>query len=166
MEYIDILDKNRKSLNKIIPRGSNLKENEFFQSAEIWIINSKNQLLIDQRSINKSHPNLWECPGGCTIAGETTIQTIKREVFEEIGINIKNHTPILLGTKIFKNQFVDIYGLRLNNLKIEDLKLQQEEVQNAKFVSENELEHMINTKEIIPSVSERYYFVKDKFNNI
>ena len=165
MEYIDIVDKNRKPINKTLQRGSLLFENEFFQGAEIWIINSKNQLLIDKRSINKSHPNLWECPGGCTIAGETTFQTIKREVLEEVGINLEKKTPTLLGTKTYKNQFIDIYTIRLNDLHIKDLILQKEEVQDAKFVSQTELQNMINTKEIVESVSKRYYYIRNQLNS-
>lgn len=166
MEFFDVIDKNRKPLNKILPRGTKLQKNEFNQGAEIWIINEKNEFLITQRSINKSHPNLWECPGGCSIAGETSLQTIKREIFEEIGINLNNKEPLYVDTKLYKSQFVDIYIVKLNNLNLNDLILQKDEVQNTKFVSMSILENMINKKEIVQSVGERYYYVKDKLKTI
>ena len=162
MEYFDVIDKDRKPLNKIWPRGTKLQENEFNQGAEIWILNNKNEFLLGQRSINKSHPNEWECPGGCSIAGETTLQTIKREITEEMGININNQKPIFIDTKLYKSQFVDIYFIKLNNLNINNLILQKEEVQNAKFVSLSVLEEMIAKEEVVKSVGERYYYIKDK----
>lgn len=164
MEFFDVVDQNRKPLNKILPRGSKLQENEFNQGAEIWIVNKNNEFLISQRSLNKSHPNLWECPGGCSIAGKNTLQTIKREILEEIGINLNNQEPSYIDTKLYKTQFVDIYFIRLNNLNLNDLTLQKDEVQNAKFVSTSTIEDMINKKELVQSVVERYYYVKDKLN--
>ena len=164
MEFFDVFDKNRKPLNKILPRGSKLQEIEFNQGAEIWIINRDNEFLISQRSINKSHPNLWECPGGCSIAGENTLQTIKREILEELGIDLNNKEPLFIDTILYKSQFVDIYIIKLNKLNLDDLILQKDEVQNAKFVSITNLEKMINNKELVQSVGKRYYYVKDKLN--
>ena len=83
MEFFDVIDKNRNPLNKIMPRNSILGNNEFNIGVEVWIINSRKEILMTQRSVYKSHSNLWECPGGCSIAGETSLQTLKREISEE-----------------------------------------------------------------------------------
>ena len=148
MEYFDVVDENRNSLNKKLPRGAELQENEFNVGVECLIINSNKEILLTQRSPQKSHSYCWEATGGCSISGETSIQTLKREILEEIGISIKEFK--LVTTKLYKKQFVDIYVTYLN-IDINDVKLQQEEVIQAKWFS---LEGLYKLKEqnlIVPS---------------
>lgn len=161
MEYFDVIDINRKPLNKVKARGEQLEENEYNVGVEAWILNSKREVLITQRSKNKSHSNLWECPGGCSIAGESSLQTLKREMEEEIGIDISNIDVKYVDTKLYKKQFVDIYTFNID-IDITKLKLQEEEVQDAKWVSIEELENMYKKEEVVKSVMERFYQVKDK----
>ena len=78
MEYFDVVDKNRVQLNYKKIRGEKLEKNEFNTGVEMWIINN-NKILMTQRSEQKSHPGQWETPGGCSQAGESIIDTIKRE---------------------------------------------------------------------------------------
>ena len=88
MEFFDVVDKNRNKLNYKKARGESLQDNEYNMGAEMWIINN-NKLLMTQRSVQKTHSGGWEVPGGCCQAGETTEDTIKREMKEEIGIKFE-----------------------------------------------------------------------------
>lgn len=51
---------------------------------------------------------MWEVPGGCSQTSETSVQTLKREIKEEIGVNL-NDDFNLLDTQLRKQQFIDIY---------------------------------------------------------
>lgn len=56
------------------------------------IINDKEEILIDKRLPKGLMANLWEFPGGKIEAGETPQDCIKREIKEELGIDIMvNH---------------------------------------------------------------------------
>ena len=160
MEYFDLLDKNRNFINKTLPRGTKLELGQFNQGCEVFIIVSSNKLLLTQRSKLKSHPLMWEAPGGCTIAGETTLETAKREMNEEIGLNIDIENFKLLSTELYKSQFVDIYMVKLNNLNILDLKLQPEEIAQAKIVTFTELEKMIENNQIVTCTKNDYLAIK------
>lgn len=46
------------------------------------------RILIAQRDLNKSHPGLWEFPGGKIETGESPETALKREVLEEVGLKI------------------------------------------------------------------------------
>ena len=159
MEYFDVLDKNRKPLGYTKKRGEELEESEYNTGIEIWIFNDK-KLLLTQRSIEKSHPLEWEVPGGCSQKGETSIDTLEREVKEEIGVDINNEYK-LLGTELYKKQFVDMYK---SNIKVDlsKVKLQAEEVSDIKFVTKEEFLEMAKNDKIVKSVYNRYNVIKNK----
>lgn len=162
MELFDVVDKNRQPLNKTLPRGCTLKENEFNTGVEVWILDNDNKLLVTQRSELKSHPLEWECPGGCCLAGETSIETAVREIGEEVGLNISTSDLTFLDTHLYKYQFVDIYTIKCN-FKISDLKLQESEIRDAKIVSFNEFIEMANDGKIVKSVFDRFNLIKEYF---
>jgi len=55
--------------------------------AVIW--NNDGQILIDQRRQNGLLGGLWEFPGGKIEPGETVVECIRREIREELGIEIE-----------------------------------------------------------------------------
>ena len=159
MEYFDVLDKNRNKKGYTKQRGETLTNEEYNLGVEIWIINN-NKLLLTQRSPQKSHPLMWEVSGGGAQAGETSIDTLKREIKEEIGVTLDNSFK-LLDTELRKQQFIDIYT---TNQPINNITLQQEEVSNYKFVTKEQFYQMITNEEIVPSVANRYNMIKDKLH--
>lgn len=160
MEYFDVVDKDRISLGYKKVRGEFLENNEYNVGVEMWIIND-NSILMTQRSKNKSHPDMWEVPGGCCQSGESSIDTINREMQEEIGITFKKDDYKLIGTELYKKQFVDIYFSN-KSINIKDITLQDEEVESVKFVSKSEFTKMKSNNEIVPSVLDRFNVIKEK----
>lgn len=116
---------------------------------------------MTQRSVQKTHSGGWEVPGGCCQAGETTEDTIKREMKEEIGIKFEQDEFVLVGAQLYKKQFVDIFKTQ-KKINIRDIKLQLEEVQDVKFVDKDEFYKMIENDEIVLSVLQRYNLIKNK----
>lgn len=159
MEYFDVLDKDRKLQNYSKKRGTKLLMNEYNQGAEIYIV-FNNKILVTQRSKTKSHPNMWEVPGGCSIKGETTRQTIVREIKEEIGLNLTESNLKLLNTSIYKNMFIDIF-LYNDKIDLTKIKLDEEEVNDFRLVSKDEINTLIKGNKMVTSVGERYNVVKD-----
>lgn len=160
MEYFDVLDQNRISLNYKKLRGETLNPEEFNAGIELWIVNN-NSILMTQRSMNKSHPGQWEVPGGCCQAGESVIDTVKRELSEEIGIEFSQDEFKLIGTELYKKQFVDVFYSE-KQIKLQETSLQTEEVKNIKFVSKEDFNKMKNNNEIVPSVLNRFNLFKNK----
>ena len=162
MEYFDVLDQNRISLNYKKLRGETLNPEEFNAGIEMWIVNN-NSILMTQRSMNKSHPGQWEVPGGCCQAGESVIDTVKRELSEEIGIEFSQDEFKLIGTELYKKQFVDVFYSE-KQIKLQETSLQTEEVKNIKFVSKEDFNKMKNNNEIVPSVLNRFNLCNTKQN--
>jgi 8-oxo-dGTP diphosphatase len=53
------------------------------------VIRKNGKVLIAQRAAGKHLEGLWEFPGGKIEKGETPEQCLKRELFEEFGIDVR-----------------------------------------------------------------------------
>lgn len=154
MEMFDLYDNNRQALNKTIERGKKCEPNENRQVVHICIFNDKNEMLIQQRqSTKKSWANMWDLSlGGCSIAGETSVDTAQRELFEELGINFdfSNQRPYL--TINFENGFDDFFFINLD-INLKNIILQDSEVQKVEWASREKITKMIDDEIFIPYVS-------------
>ena len=51
----------------------------------VWIMNKKGELLFQQRSMQKKiNPGKWTRTGGHVDSGETPLQAVQRETYEEM----------------------------------------------------------------------------------
>ena len=162
-EYWDIYDKNRVFQNRTIRRGDPFQLGEYYVCCEVWFQNSKGELLVTQRHPDKQAGGLWEFVGGGVLAGETTTQAAVREVKEEIGIAIEEEELTLFYTHQQKNYFMDIYLVK-KDLDIQDLALAPDETVDAKWVSKEELQTMIEEQKVVYSVSQRYALLREKLS--
>ncbi|MFL0252867.1 NUDIX domain-containing protein [Clostridium neuense] len=167
MEFWDVLNKFGNPTGKIVKKGDKLEENEFHLSVHVWIINSHNKILIQQRQSNRTFaPDMWAVHGGKVISGETSMQASIRELKEEIGICINPDN--LKGPTRYKrkssNEFCDIYVLK-QDVDLKDIKLQKEEVKDIKWVTKTELQQMIKEKSFY-RYSDEYFKCLSKYLNL
>ena len=89
MELLDIYDDDGKKTGRTIVRGDKteiLSEHEHIAVAVIFIENSKGEFLIQKTSKEKGGE--FSTTGGHINSGETPIETITREVEEELGVKV------------------------------------------------------------------------------
>lgn len=160
MEIWDVYDKNRNRTKKTHVRGNPLAIDDYHIVVHVWIMNNKSEILLTKRHPNKSHPNLWECPGGSILAGETSLDGAVREVKEEIGIILSKSNGKLIKSER-RDTYNDFYDVWLFNqyFEITETVLQKDEVSDIQWVTKSELEWMFNSNCIVPTLS---YF-KDIF---
>lgn len=151
MELWNIYDQYRHMTDRIHERGQEMKAGDYHLVVHVWIVNDDGQFLIQRRQPWKiGFPNMWECSaGGSAIIGDDSEQAAIREVKEEIGIDLDIENGERLFTVKFKRGFDDIWLVR-QNVGIEELHLQEEEVAEAKWVSEAEIREMTRTGEFVP----------------
>lgn len=154
-EYWDVYDGDRNFIGKSIKRGEPFGENEFYVCCEVWIMNSKNQMMVTQRHPDKKAGGQWEFTGGGVLAGETTLMAAVREVKEEIGINLEETDLKLLDVYKHKKYFMDIYVVR-KDIEGNEIILDENEVVDFKWVSKEEIEELIESGQMVHSVGVRY----------
>ena len=122
-----------------------MKYSKLYRTVHCFIINLSNQILLTQRSFDKSRGGKWEETHGGLRAGEKSVDGIRREL-EEIGINVQTSELKLIKILKRKNRFRDIYILR-KDIPLYSLKYNDGEVINCKYVNLNEFKSMIENKE-------------------
>lgn len=162
MEKIDLYNINKEKLGKTFIRNQDtLLENEYYLLPQAWIINNNNEILLTRRSLNKSYGGMWEPTSGHVKSGESSLEAIQRELFEEIGLKTEQSELTLVKTFIHKQSIRDIWIVK-KDLNISDLALSEHEVIGAKFVNISEFKQMLDNNEIISNLS---YFI-DIYPNI
>lgn len=124
-------------------RGEKLKAGDFHLVVHIWIINDRNEYLIQRRAEHlKLFPGIWATTGGSAISGEDSKTAAIREVEEELGIKPETENMKKIKRIKRKDNFTDVWLLQQNVL-INDVKI-QEEVSEVMWVDKIKLEEMIN----------------------
>lgn len=155
MEMMEMFDNKRVPLGKEMERYKHT-EGEYSQGAHVWILNSKGEFLIQKRTPSKKlYPNLWSITSGGTDSGEKTIDTVYREVKEELGITLNQEDVELMMTYKRNHDFVDVYLVR-KDINIEEIVMQPEEVADVKWVRPEKLEELIE-KEQTPKSLQMYF---------
>ncbi len=151
MEFWDIYAADRSKTGRTMVRGNKMEAGDYHLVVHVCIFNARGEMLIQQRqSFKEGWPNLWDISvGGSAVQGDTSQTAAERETLEELGLslNLQGVRPNL--TMNFDVGFDDIYLVEYN-VGIEELKLQEEEVQAAKWATKEEVLEMLERKEFVP----------------
>lgn len=140
MEKWDIYDINKQLTGRTMDRNDwNMKDGDYHLTVLGVIRRSDGRFLITRRVDTKAWAaGWWEVSGGAVMAGETSLQAVRREVLEETGIDVSGAE----GGYQFSyrrdnpqekdNYFVDIYRFDID-VKDSDVKIQKEEASEFRF---------------------------------
>ena len=149
MEFWDIYDANKQKTGRTMKRNDwILKDGEYHLSVLGVIHRPDGRFLITQRVMTKAWaPGWWEVSGGAAQAGEESFDAVKREVYEETGIDVSDAD----GGYVFTykrenpgegdNYFVDVYRF-IKDVSDEDVHIQTEEALGYRFVTKEEIENI------------------------
>ncbi|MBR1540368.1 MAG: NUDIX domain-containing protein [Clostridia bacterium] len=152
MEYWDIYDINKKKTGRTTPRlGCKLNQGEYHIVVNAIIINSQGKILVSKRADYKPHGLMWEMSGGSITVGETSIEGMIREVKEELGIQLEEKEGVLFKTVRRDDPPADFKDLWLfkKDVDLRDITFPDGEAVDAKWVTIDEFESMVENKEII-----------------
>lgn len=149
MEYWDILDEKGNFTGRRMKREhfNYFRAGQYHLVVHIWIKNSKGQLLIQKRSADRlPMPGEWAATGGSVRSGETSCQAAVRELYEELGILVREHEIRYISRFTRKNSFVDLWLVGVD-AELDSLTLQPEEVEAAQWVYPSQLQDMVKYKQ-------------------
>ena len=146
MEFWDIYDKNGRLTGRQVQKNATLQHGEYHLAVEVWIINSKKQILLQQRSKNcELLPGVWGLTTGRVKSKEDSLQGCLREVQEELGLHLssKDMTRIRRIVREDKTHLIwDVYAV-YQDIDNKKLRLQKNEVDKVRWVTPAEFKDML-----------------------
>ena len=144
-EKRDLYNKNGELTGKTYFKGDPIPKGYYPMVVMIAIQNSKGEFLMQKRVAKKGGD--WGVTGGHPKSGENTYQGIITEVKEELGIDISGYELETFrsgcdGTDCYKMFYIKL------DLNLEDLTIQEEELTEVRWFSIQELQHMVDKKEL------------------
>lgn len=164
LELFDIVDSNGMELNKVKERKVVHRVGYFHKTVHTWLIRKQDnsyQVLLQKRCKDKdSFPEYYDISSaGHMCAGDDYENAAIRELSEELGIIVKQHTLKLIGThkgiddKIFYGK--PFHNYEISNVYIYDttnefieFKLQAEEVESVLWIDYLEGKKILENQEL------------------
>ena len=166
-EIFDIYTRDGKHLGtkeKSVCHGSN--PGFYHKPVWIWIVNDKNEILVQRKSGKKKYPYTWDMPAaGHVRAGETSLEGAIRETYEELGVKTKESDYKFMFEYIYEPgyELAQVYLLRLNT---NNFKLQESEVSEVKWFTYDEFKELLFSDEFAPHDLEYRNLVVKMFDEI
>ena len=160
-EILEVYTGDNKNKIGIADRGVIHYCNLWHREIACWVVNEKNEILLQRRSSNKKqYPNMLSVTAGHINLNESPIEATLREVKEEIGLDIQKQDLIFID--IFKSKkpnnyhYKYVYLLKTNK-KIEQFTMQENEVSELLYVSIDKLNKMLKETNTELTFAHQYY---------
>ncbi len=172
MELWDIYDENKQKTGRTMKRNDwNMKEDEFHLTVLGVLQRPDGKFLITKRVMTKSWaPGWWEVSGGAAQAGEDSQDAIRREIMEEVGLDVSGaegglfYTYKRVNPEEKDNYFVDVYRYVMDFTE-EDIQLQEEETDGFKIASLEEIQELVKKDNFLHYASIESVFRGEKLLN-
>lgn len=122
-EYRDVYDRYGQKTGKIIGRHDPLLPGEYCRAVCVCLFNSRGEMLLQKRSADKElWPSLWDITAaGGVLAGENGQQAARRELREEMGLDVRLEQERPKLTTFFRDGFSDVFTVRMDGAVRVDL---------------------------------------------
>ncbi len=152
MRLWDLYDSNLVNTGKVIPSDSEVPDGYYHIAVEIWIINSKKELLLLKNSIDYSrrYPGSWCSAGSSLLSGESVVDSINRVMKEKLGLVDFKYKKLNISDPIKKDpyRYAYITCILESDIDLSKINLKNENVIDAKFVNKEKLLEMCETGEV------------------
>ncbi len=166
-ELIDILTPEGKPTGKTALKSEAHKNGWFHATVHVWLFNTDEKILLQKRALTKKvFPGLWDISvAGHIAAGEDVLSAAKREVLEEVGLQLEESDFIKIGTRIHQvshangiqdNEHHHVFIAELK-VPLSTLTIQEEEVNAIKLFDLDVLKNTKNLENILLSRFHEYY---------
>jgi len=143
MEMFEELDNCGCYTGRTVSREDAHRDGNWHRAVLLFIVNDKNQVLMQKRSVHKKlWPGCWDGTGGGHVeAGDLGYCCAIKEMKEELNIDINESDIRYIGGYLSDNKKGDIHDRHINefyvahkNVDVKDVKLQESEVEQIKWI--------------------------------
>lgn len=161
MSKWDLYDDKFNNTGIVINDTDEISDGKYHYSINVWILNSKKQLLLIRNTLNYNihYPGFWSSINGNVLSGESSIETSIKTINSKIGIKISDSEMKSIDKKL-RDPYHYIYETYIINKDIDlnEICFIDNTTVQAKWVDLKELYNMIENGEIawvlIPRIEE------------
>lgn len=157
-ELLQIVDpETGEPTGEMVPRSEALQRQLWCRSTNIYVLNSKGDILCHQRSVNKERfPGAW-CThfGGHVTEGESFKLNALKEVEEEVGLKVSPielvpwRTSRKVPQRLWMRDFITVY-----DGPIEALTIQEAEIQQIKWFSAKDILNELDSESAVSGTNQ------------
>jgi len=113
------------------------------------ITNARQEILISERPLHKSFGGLWEFPGGKVEPNEDPLAALKRELKEELGIEVRSANPFWQGYHHYPEYTVLLDVWQVLQFSKDPVGLEGQKIQWVTFQKLNQYPFLSGNQDII-----------------
>lgn len=136
--------------------------NAFVKVAVGIIVSHDAEVLVALRPAHNPLGGLWEFPGGKFEAGESTFDALKRELSEEIGVEVLKAQPLLCTQHTYDTCSVELNTWHITNYEGTPYGREGQTIQWVKADQLSQLNFPEGNKTIVQKVLENIHLLAEK----
>ena len=160
-EWVPIVDKNGKITGQAprsqVHNGSHL----LHPVVHLHVIHKNKAILLQKRPMNKLiQPGKWDTAvGGHISAGETLDQALKKEAYEELGLN--DFTAKLMKTYVWKSEVESELVYMFVSFDYKNPINHSDEVDEARFWTKNQIQKQLGNNIFTPNLEHEFKILQE-----
>lgn len=161
VELWDLYDDNLNKTDKTIQKSDKVPEGYYHLSVEVWIVNSKKELLMlrSNYDYSKLYPGTWRCLTGNIAAGDDVYSCVSKIGKDKIGVDLDLSKMTIYGPTKREEFRYAYYTCFINyDIDINSIKANEDIYMDYEYVDKNELIKKCNNGEIA-------YYLVYRINN-
>ncbi len=154
-EYFDIINREGKIIGKATREECHGDRSLAHRTVHVLVFNSNGELFLQKRPMNKDiQPGKWDTSvGGHLDLGETFYQAVRREMKEELGIDVPvEYLYDYWMCNEVETEYVHTYTCTYDGI----VNLNAGEIDDGRFWSREEIEKNIGTGVFTPNFEQEY----------
>jgi len=165
-DMIEVLDSSGNPSGEVLSRKEVHRLGKLHQAVHLYLFNKENKLLLQRRSELVDHyPSMLSISvTGHVDAGESSLEAVRRELHEELGLNAEYQDfkflfsfrrDAELSSTYIDRQINDVYACRID-FAIKNVFFDSTEISEVRYVSMSDFEKMVklNDGDIVPVYSD------------
>lgn len=151
IERVDVLTADGAPAGIVKAKHDVHRHGDWHRAAHLWIVTPDRRVLLQRRAGTKeSWPGMWDISvAGHVNAGESAMDAVLRETFEELGLRLTpsdlrhlgtlRYQAVLNGGTYVENEFHEVYIATID-VDLSALRIDADEVEEVRLVTLDELD--------------------------
>lgn len=158
MEKWDLYNSNLEKTGISVSNVDEIPNDSYHIAIDIWVINNKKEILLVKNSVDytKLYPDCWVSIGGNIQSGEDVTDCIRRIIKNELNLELNElNYELQEPVKRDPHKYAYMTCILFENIDMNQVRLDDSNFIDVKFLSKNELVKMCNNGEIAYYLIER-----------